>query len=323
MCQEKSQSGQRDDARSLLGQLTGFREPDIQTPMSGFSLDLGDGSRWWIAGSPYTSFIAKKMGTIMELEEGDPEDCHLMFFYDRDRDYRSSELTHLLAQGWINIYQKHFQIFFHPKLHHVLCEYDPLSNAMSLYALMSSAVHAIHWGTICRRGLPFHATLLEYQGQGVLLAATGGTGKSTCSRRVPPPWRAICDDEVLVVLSPEGKYLAHPFPTWADYFWNRSEKTWKVEEAVPLAGIFFIEQALEDDCSPLEGAQAAVSSTYSAEQIMFFQFLCESDTDETREVRRLGFANACDIIKQVPAFRLGVSLTGRFWEKIEAALDWR
>ena len=39
---------------------------------------------------------------------------------------------------------------------------------------------------------------------------TGRDRKSTCSRRVPPPW-ACCDDEVLVVKSPEGRDLT-PFP---------------------------------------------------------------------------------------------------------------
>jgi hypothetical protein len=33
--------------------------------------------------------------------------------------------------------------------------------------------------------------------------------------------------------------------------------------------------------------------------------------------------NACKIVKQVPVFRLRVSLTGSFWEQIEAALGWR
>ena len=119
-----------------------------------------------------------------------------------------------------------------------------------------------------------HATLLEYQGQGIILAAPGGTGKSTCSRRVPPPWRACCDDEVLVVKSPDGRYLAHPFPTWSDYIWQRAENTWQVEKALPLAGIFFFKQSLEEDrVKPLGGALSALSATRSASEAMLLRRL--------------------------------------------------
>jgi SynChlorMet cassette protein ScmC len=310
------------DTGILLGRLAEFTEPEAQGPMRGFSLQLGDSSRWWIAGSRGAAFPAKKIGAIMQLRERPPGDGPLMFFYEKHEDHRSLELSRLRAQGWLNLYQTHYQIFFHPRLHHALCEYDATLEEPH-YAMMSLSVHVIHWGSILRGGLPFHAALLEHQGQGVVLAAPGGTGKSTCSRRVPPPWRARCDDEVLTVLSPEGRYLAHPFPTWTDYLWKRGENTWKVEEAVPLAGIFFLEQSSEDDCVPLKSVPAAAAATRSADEIMRFKLLGNSETWEVRELRRNIFMNACDILKQVPAFRLRVRLSGRFWEKIEAALGWR
>ena len=78
--------------------------------------------------------------------------------------------------------------------------------------VMSFGTRAVDWESLYRGGLPFHATLLEYQGQGIILAAPGGTGKSTCSRRVPPPWRACCDDEVLVVEGPGRPLPGTPFP---------------------------------------------------------------------------------------------------------------
>jgi SynChlorMet cassette protein ScmC len=310
------------NAWSRLGELTGFRELETTTRLPGFSLRLGDGSCWWIAGSPHASFIAEKLAAIMQLQEGDPEDAHLMFFYEKHADQQWLELPRLQSQGWTSLHHFFFQLSFHPRLRHFLGEYDLSNPKSSPYGMMCDAMPSVHWESICRGGLPFHAALLEHQGQGVILAAAGETGKSTCSRRVPPPWRARCDDEVLAVLTPDGRYLAHPFPTWTDYLWERAPNTWQVEEAVPLAGIFFLEQAPEDDCRPQEGATAAVAATSSAGQIMA-RFLSWCDAGEARELRRIMFANACEIVKQVPTFRLGVSLTGSFWEKIEAALGWR
>jgi SynChlorMet cassette protein ScmC len=309
------------DAGTLFRELTGLTEPQDPARMRGFALRLGDGSRWWIAGSPQASFIAEKLGAIMRLTAGDPGDSRLLFFYDKDRDRGNLALPRLRGQGWTNLYD-FYQILFHPGLHHAVCENDA-SQGDYLYLLMSCATNVIHWESIGRGGLPFHAALLEYQGQAVILAASGGTGKSTCSRRVPPPWRAWCDDEVLAVLSSDGRYLTHPFPTWTDYLWKRADNTWKVEDNLPLAGLFFIEQAPEDEVIPLPGGQAAVAATRSAGEIMLLPFLFDADSRDSRELRQNIFDNACDFIKKVPAFRLRVSLTGRFWEKIEAALGWR
>jgi SynChlorMet cassette protein ScmC len=289
--------------------------------MRGYSLRLGDGSCWWLAGSSHAALMAEKMAAIMQLREGEPEDGHLLFFYEKNADLRRLQLPLLQAQGWLNL-EHYFQIRYHPGLRHFLGEYDPGETHIYTFGLMCEALPYVYWESICRGGLTFHATLLEYQGQGVILAAPGETGKSTCSRRVPPPWRARCDDEVLVVLSPEGRYLAHPFPTWTDYLWERADNTWQVEDALPLAGLFFFEQAPEDDCQPLEGTQAAVAAISSAGQIMA-RFLKRCESAEARKIRMTMLDNACAIVKQIPAFHLRVSLTGCFWEKIEAALGWR
>ena len=226
-------------ASGFLGELPAFIETEHLVQPRGFSLRLEDGSRWWIGGSRHAAFMAEKLGNIMALEEGDPEDSRLIYFYDKDADRIELDIPRLQAQGWIKIYQDFVHILFHPRWHHVICEHDARRED-AFYSAMSFGTRAVHWESLYRGGLPFHATLLEYQGQGIILAAPGGTGKSTCSRRVPPPWRACCDDEVLVVKSPDGRYLAHPFPTWSDYYWQRAENTWKVEKALPLAGIFFL-----------------------------------------------------------------------------------
>jgi len=44
------------------------------------------------------------------------------------------------------------------------------------------------------------------------------------------------------------------------------------------------------------------------------------DIEELRILRKNLFDNACDLAKEIPSFRLGVSLGGRFWEKIEEVL---
>jgi hypothetical protein len=53
------------------------------------------------------------------------------------------------------------------------------------------------------------------------------------------------------------------------------------------------------------------------------RFLQWCEPREAQELRRAMFANACALVGQIPTFHLRVSLTGSFWEKIEAVLGWR
>jgi SynChlorMet cassette protein ScmC len=126
----------------------------------------------------------------------------------------------------------------------------------------------------------------------------------------------LCDDEVLVVLAGGEGYRAHPFPTWGDYLLKRAEKTWNVQYSVPVSGIFFLQHAEVDDVVFLGEGQAAVLMNESAGQVCEKLWGGFSGDDQARFRRKL-FNNACEIAKIIPAYRLGVSLGGKFWEKIE------
>jgi SynChlorMet cassette protein ScmC len=165
-------------------------------------------------------------------------------------------------------------------------------------------------------GLAFHAGLVEYNGKGYLLAGPGDTGKSTCCRRIPSSWRALCDDESLAVVDPNGMYRTHPFPTWSDYILRNSDNSWDVQYSVPLAGIFFLEQAETDDIRPLRDAEAAALINNAAVQV-WNKFLLRSDISSKRYFKLKLFDNACKMAKKVPSYLLSVSLTGSFWEKME------
>lgn len=319
-----SDPGPRPAAVSPLITLPGFAELADSLPSRGFALRLGDGSRWWLAGSRAATPLPEDMAAIMQLHPGDaPEAGQVLFFYDREKDGRLFEPARLQAAGWHSLRPYSEQFFFLPGMRHVLAEYRSGQPVPEPHTLMALTVPAVFFSSIALAGLPFHAALVERHGQAVILAARGNTGKSTCARRVPLPWGAPCDDEVLVVRSPEGRYLAHPFPTWSDYITGRApHHTWKVEAALPLAGLFFFEQALEDHCTPLAGYQAALAALHSAEQPMkrLLRWFAPADI---RRYRVNMLANAAALVKQVPVFHLKVSFTGRFWEKIAAALGWR
>jgi len=222
--------------------------------------------------------------------------------------------------GWYCYDHKTLRIWCHANMPDVVCEVNNDAGDVIGIINMWNSLQPIYQRSTNLGGLPFHAALVELDGRGILLAAPGDTGKSTCCRRLPDYWRALCDDETLVVSGKEKRYRAHPFPTWSDHLYGSSEKTWNVQYSVPVAAMFFLEQAEADEAVPVGQGEAAVLMSDSASQICQ-RFWRRMDIKDERSFRVEIFHNACEMAKRIPAFRLRVSLHGRFWEEIEKALE--
>ena len=167
-----------------------------------------------------------------------------------------------------------------------------------------------------RGGVLLHGALVEREGYGYLLAGPGGVGKTTATRRLPRPWRPLCDDATLVVRGPGGNYQAHPWPTWSRFMFGGGGGCWDVEPAVPLQGIFFLAQDDEDRARPLGAGRSANLLVEAAEQIspsMFGVF----DKEVIRAFRLRRFDNICRLARAVPGFELRLSLKGAFWYEME------
>jgi SynChlorMet cassette protein ScmC len=169
-------------------------------------------------------------------------------------------------------------------------------------------------------GVLIHGALVERDGIGVILAAPGGTGKTTASNRLPAPWSPLCDDTTLVVRDPQGNYWAHPWPTWSRFLDGGPGGTWDVQRAVPLKRIFFLSRALEDRVEPVGAGQAVSLLVECAKQAS--ELMVEGlGKEETRSLHLERFNNLCALSRVVRAHLLHVSLTGAFWHEIEQALE--
>ena len=189
------------------------------------------------------------------------------------------------------------------------------------FQLISQACFPLYVRLVGRGGFPLHAALIERGGSAVALAAPGGTGKSTCSRRIPPPWRAVADDLTLVIAGGEAPpdVSAHAFPTWSEYLWKRSEPSWKAGTAWPLRAVFFLSRTHEDKVLPLGRGEAAINLSSSAHQILS-GLLGSLPQPERRALRLRVFDNACRLAKSLPVYLLEVSLDGEFWREMERVL---
>jgi signal peptidase I len=303
---------------NLLRKLTGRAEPESQ--LQGYSLQLGDGSRWWVAGFPQADSWVEQMAAIMQMRQEKADGANMLVLLEGQTPPEKIKELATPDSGWLvpTIEYLHLNLWYRLDCPDLLAELNP-ETVLQEYTSLKFALHFIHRQSIQRGGLPFHAALVEHQGRGVLLAAASETGKSTCCRRIPPPWQVRCDDEVLVALAPDGRYLAHPFPTWSEWMSPEGGSTYNTQLPSDLAGVFFFEQAATDECLPLSPLQAAVETVIST-QVVLARFFWYCTPEEGRRLRSTIFNNATALFKKVPAFRLKVSLTGRFWDHLEVAL---
>jgi SynChlorMet cassette protein ScmC len=291
---------------------------------------LANGHGWYITATEETRTWVERLANIMKLETCEVSEYpKLIFVRGNSSKNHTDEILLSIKQFSMNGWELHdlraIRVWIHHDVPDVICEigyekdykYDHVHDFDIAKMLLS--LYPIYQRELKSGGLPIHAGLIERKDKGILLAARGSTGKSTCCRRIPPPWHPLCDDETLIVFNSMGQYIVHPFPTWSDRIQKRSERTWDIQQHVSLSTIFFLEQAKNDEVISIGQGQAAILINQMANQVC-----CRNWTNLELEkqglFRKELFSNSCELAKKIPAFILRVSLSGQFWKEIESVM---
>jgi len=298
---------------------------------TGFRLKLGR-TTWHLIATEGTRDWLARFARILELKPwpekhaGDQMARRLFFFEgrsgaaDRRPGFRSlAAAAGLPPRGWRSLALNPTLLRTHPDIPDAVLEVRWLNQRFLDVENMAKSCYVFYESIVAGEGLVLHAALLEKNGFGIALAGSGGAGKSTCARRFPAPWKALCDDTCLIRPDSRGGFRAHPFATWSDYLWKRAEGTWTVESHVPLRAVFFLKKAEEDRVQPMGGGEAAIYLSRSGHEILSV-FLKSMDRNQARSMRQKIFTNACSVSRAVQAFNLEVGPHGRFWTKVEQAL---
>jgi SynChlorMet cassette protein ScmC len=308
---------------------TDSRSGEPEATASAF-LGLADGSRWIIrAEGERATPIIEQMREVMGLPaaphrspgpRADDHHIHVVVEpFEREAHRAALRLRPLDGNGAI--------------IRCPLIETITTDGGLAPHYLWFSAVLARHLQPM--GGVLLHGALAEYDipspaghrrkgaelegGLGAILAGPGTIGKSTASERLPPPWRALCDDTTLVVRDADGQYWAHPWPTWSRFMFGRPGGNWNVQHAVPLQAIFFLDQSPEDHVEPMGAGTALTKLVASAEQVSNLM-TCYLKPEQARAIRMERFENLNTLARAVPAYTLRLSLTGAFWEKMASCM---
>ncbi len=162
-----------------------------------------------------------------------------------------------------------------------------------------------------------HGALLARNGRGIVISGPSGAGKSTCAERIPLPWRALCDDAVLI--SRTGNlFYAQPLPTWSQLA-QETPNAVSLREPVTLSAICYLSHAEQDRVKPLPVADQI--------QMLYRQFYDLSNMWRAgrrnalwRNMNEAVIDFAVDLSRKVPIRKLECSRNGKFWNELEELL---
>jgi SynChlorMet cassette protein ScmC len=285
--------------------------PYLPTKSLRYELLLADGYRWEIAGENEGACeIISELRDAMQLRETQGIVEPLPLGNKRRLLVRVEEHCRELNR-YVPLAQNHHG--------QVRCILSPSANWEGRHVNLMRLSLAFAREAQAHGGLLMHGALAERDGIGVIMAAPGGTGKTTASNRLKSPWVSLCDDTTLVVRDQAGKYWAHPWPTWSRFQNGGPGGAWDVQMAVPLKGIFILSQAPEDRVErvgPGKGVSLIVESVTQASIFMTMGL----PKGELRSLYLEQFNNLCALTHIIRVHVLHISLTGCFWQEIERAL---
>jgi SynChlorMet cassette protein ScmC len=291
----------------------------VNNILKGYSLELAGGQAWHFSSADDASSSVDKLAKAMGLSEGYVPGSTELFYTRSGLAAVIDGAGDLPESGWEPVKLNITQFWFHKETPHVICDIGPEGSVDEEMIKLSLSLYPLYRSIVFASGAAVHAALVERDGGGVLLAGRGGMGKSTCGRRIPPPWRTLSDDTALIVRDNLSHYEVHPLPTWSNFFMGRPQKAWDVREHIILDGIFFLEQAKKDEALSIGAGEAAMRA-YDAMFQAHIPFLRFIRAPYDAELKKQLFLNACEMAKAIPSFILRVDLHGRFWEELDKIL---
>jgi SynChlorMet cassette protein ScmC len=184
----------------------------------------------------------------------------------------------------------------------------------------SAVLFALYQKVMVNGGMPLHSALIRRGKAGFLLVGKSGSGKTTCCRRIPLPWEALADEELVVSRLPRKDYYADPFPNLSDI----TIRSARVSHGAALRGsrvtaLLFLEKGTADAIGPINKAEAAMCLVRAAEEVSMRDAYDGSSGAALRRIAQMKWAIQC--VRDLPTLRLSASLHGAYWMLLEQVYE--
>ena len=161
-----------------------------------YTLKLSNGHGWHIIAGKQAAPWVNRLATIMELKRSELNGYPKLIFLDKDEEvgdalFTGLNMADMPGSGWRLHDFKWLHFYSHDDVPDKICRFGNDDTHGLEIVRMWQSLHPIYERALGDGGLPFHAGLAAWNGKGVLFAASGGTGKSTCCRRLPSPGRRL------------------------------------------------------------------------------------------------------------------------------------
>lgn len=292
-----------------------------------YHLRLADDSQWLLSSDDNIASWLNEFARVMCLKKGHcvnvaTNTIHFHSLLSDEAPQKIAIKKNLYSKKWMNLYNgMPIQLWMDKQAKENIVELNTdFFNVRDMYYLyMSTSLTPFFFHSLNAGGIPIHAALTCFKDQGVLITATGDTGKTTCCKRLPKgDWHYLCDDLSLLIRTPNNELYAHLLPTWSDYMIRRTNTRWQVEKKVPVKALFFLEQGGKDEIIPLSNIETTIRFQSAVKQAWFLDM--EDSPEQKRSRNKLIFENTQQIAKEIPAYVLRATLTGEFWKLIEKVL---
>lgn len=227
------------------------------------------------------------------------------------------------SKSWTSYTQgSAYQAWLNPQGNQAILELNPefITHPEIRYIDMSAVLRIVfHRCVASGSGCSLHAASAVRNGRGIVIVASGQTGKSTCHGRFPRTWTPLADDCALAVKNPAGGFAVQAMPTWSNYLRREKASVFDTGTAYPLKALFFLEQGDADEVEKVKPPIAA-GILHRLSREAWGSFIGRFPAAEKKKLGRDLFEACCAIADATPGYIMRATLHGKFWREIEKVL---
>ena len=169
------------------------------------------------------------------------------------------------------------------------------------------------------KATPCHCALVEINGKGAIIGAVGNTGKSTCAKRLPSPYKALSDDYAMLYFD-GNKITAQAMPTFSNFINGDLNYKHDCSQIAEIEAFFFLKQSDGDWTERVNGSIALHHLNNNFQDLLTVKLLIDKPENVAENLRVKLFELAQEAIESRPTYMLNSTLHGDFWNKMADVL---